>query len=397
MMTSTPIFAQDIEGEVLIKADKMPYWAGCANNENIDNCTQLKIEQFVQNNIKYPQDALIQEIEGDVIIACVITKKGEVKGVKILKDIGGGCGDEASRLVSMMKNWMPAREDGEAVNVIHNIIINFTINQKNKETSLLMEPPKPYVPSGFSDSLPPKELEASSPSVFVETDKGKVYTHCDKMPYFDGCEGMINGTVEKRNCADKRLIQFLSENLQYPEAAKRDEIEGVVYISFIVNEMGDLEDIQLVRDIGGGCGEEALRVVKMMPRWEAGADRGKNVKVKMNLPVRFHFNSDLGNKFQIHWGKLKENKISLDQLNEIITDDVIVRNQLGDDVTKSFLRVEIQKKNKFKGEESSGELNFAMMRLLRKAKVGSIIHLTATVQERGNLIDVSRSFRVVKK
>ena len=74
---------------------------------------------------------------------------------------------------------------------------------------------------------------------------------------------------------------------QIPAVAKDNGIEGKVYIKFVVNEDGSVSQAQVVRGIGGGCDEEALRVVKDMPKWKAGKQRGKNVKVWYTLPVYF--------------------------------------------------------------------------------------------------------------
>ena len=74
---------------------------------------------------------------------------------------------------------------------------------------------------------------------------------------------------------------------QIPGRSKDNGIEGKVYIKFVVNEDGSVSQAQVVRGIGGGCDEEALRVVKDMPKWKAGKQRGKNVKVWYTLPVYF--------------------------------------------------------------------------------------------------------------
>lgn len=83
------------------------------------------------------------------------------------------------------------------------------------------------------------------------------------------------------------LYQYLAQEIQYPPIAKENGIEGTVVVQFVVSEKGEISNAFVVKDIGGGCGEEALRVVKKMPPWLPGANRGKPVKVQMNLPVKF--------------------------------------------------------------------------------------------------------------
>ena len=64
-------------------------------------------------------------------------------------------------------------------------------------------------------------------------------------------------------------------------------IQGVVFVTFVVEKDGSVTGVRVLRGIGGGCDEEAIRRVKQMPRWEPGEQRGKPVKVQYNLPVRF--------------------------------------------------------------------------------------------------------------
>lgn len=84
--------------------------------------------------------------------------------------------------------------------------------------------------------------------------------------------------------------KYLSNNLKYPTQARRMGIEGTVYVVFVVNTDGSIQDVDILRGIGGGCDEEAMRVVAAAPNWEPGKQRGKPVRVKMRLPIRFKLN-----------------------------------------------------------------------------------------------------------
>jgi len=83
------------------------------------------------------------------------------------------------------------------------------------------------------------------------------------------------------------LHAFLKENIRYPEAARKNRIEGKVYVTFIVEKDGSITNAKLLRDIGGGCGAEAVRAVKTMPRWIPAKQRGETVRCQFNLPVTF--------------------------------------------------------------------------------------------------------------
>jgi TonB family protein len=83
------------------------------------------------------------------------------------------------------------------------------------------------------------------------------------------------------------MLKFIAERLVYPEAALEEEIEGTVVVEFIVEEDGSLSNFKILKDIGGGCGEAALDVIKQMPNWVPGTQRNVPVRVYMKVPLRF--------------------------------------------------------------------------------------------------------------
>jgi protein TonB len=83
------------------------------------------------------------------------------------------------------------------------------------------------------------------------------------------------------------LYKYLAQNIKYPQLARDNNITGRVYVTFVVEKDGSIANPKVLRDIGGGCGQEAIRVVKSMPKWTPGKQRGKAVRVQFNLPVNF--------------------------------------------------------------------------------------------------------------
>ncbi|WP_421797467.1 energy transducer TonB [Haliscomenobacter sp.] len=124
------------------------------------------------------------------------------------------------------------------------------------------------------DYLPDEPVESTPPPVVLEEEKKPkekpIFTFVEQMPAFRG-----------------NLGEFLAKELRYPDIAKENGVKGTVVIQFVINEKGEITNPFILKDIGGGCGEEALRVVRSMPPWLAGAQRGVPVKVQMNLPIRF--------------------------------------------------------------------------------------------------------------
>ncbi|MCB9344243.1 MAG: energy transducer TonB [Saprospiraceae bacterium] len=118
----------------------------------------------------------------------------------------------------------------------------------------------------------PSELEIIEEPKVVEEKTFEMFD-IQKPPSFPGGEG--------------ELFKFLQKNIEYPALAKENNISGVVPLTFVVNKDGSVSDVQILRDIGGGCGKEAVRVVKSMPKWTPGEANGHAVKVRYTLPVRF--------------------------------------------------------------------------------------------------------------
>jgi len=129
-----------------------------------------------------------------------------------------------------------------------------------------------------NDSFSYKENDFLTPDFEIEKvpQENIAYILSDKMPSFpDGENARLN---------------FIIDNIRYPLDAKEANIQGTVYVTFIVEADGSITNIDLLRGIGGGCDEEAIKVVKMMPNWIPGKVDGKNVRFKFNMPIKFTLN-----------------------------------------------------------------------------------------------------------
>ncbi len=100
-----------------------------------------------------------------------------------------------------------------------------------------------------------------------------VYQIAEEMPVFPGGE--------------QAMMKFVAENINYPQEAKDKEIAGRVFVSFVVEKDGSVDEVKVMRGIGGGCDEEVVRVVKAMPKWKPGKQDGKPVRVNYMMPFNF--------------------------------------------------------------------------------------------------------------
>lgn len=105
--------------------------------------------------------------------------------------------------------------------------------------------------------------------------ENSVFTVVEKMPEFPGGE--------------KKMNKFIQKNIIYPPKARLEGRGGISYITFVVEKDGSLSDIKVLKGASGGTDldEEALRVIKSMPKWKPGKQNGKKVRAVYNLPIRF--------------------------------------------------------------------------------------------------------------
>lgn len=86
---------------------------------------------------------------------------------------------------------------------------------------------------------------------------------------------------------EKARLTYLAQNINYPQMARESNIQGTVYVTFVVEPNGKISNVGILRGIGGGCDEEAIRVVEAMPSWKPGKQRGRSVRVRFNMPIKF--------------------------------------------------------------------------------------------------------------
>ena len=216
--------------------------------------------EYVSKNVAYPEEAKEKEIQGRVFIGFVVEKDGSVNEVKVMRGIGGGCDEEAVRVIKGMPKWKPGIQKGKPVRVSYMMPINFKLDS---------QPTKPA-----------QKADVSKPD--MKPDKNGVYQIVEEMPRFPGEE--------------KALMEYLNNHLKMPEKYKGDNAEYRLaeyrtFVQFVVNEDGSVSNVKLLKKTAGfeDLDGEAIRVVKSMPKWNPGKMDGKPVKVYFNLPVIFKF------------------------------------------------------------------------------------------------------------
>ena len=128
--------------------------------------------------------------------------------------------------------------------------------------------------SSDADAVDMADLQQEQSQVVEETQEP--FKVVEQMPEYPG--------------GDEARIKFLRDNIKYPSIARESGITGTVFLTFVIGRDGRISNIKVLRGIGGGCDEEAVRVVKLMPSWIPGKQAGKSVPVQFNLPIKFTLN-----------------------------------------------------------------------------------------------------------
>ena len=149
----------------------------------------------------------------------------------------------------------------------------YTENRHGVESDVLRDDPGMYKGQNAKHTLTVKNNGGAMKRDENDDEISSVFISVQQMPSFPGGE-----TARKK---------YLAKNLRYPTQAVEDGIQGTVYVNFVVKTNGSLADIKILRGIGGGCDEEALRVVKKMPAWYPGYQNGRNVPVRFTLKMDF--------------------------------------------------------------------------------------------------------------
>jgi beta-lactamase regulating signal transducer with metallopeptidase domain len=211
-----------------------------------------KFYQFVGANFKTPSEP---NLKGKIYITFIIEKDGSLSEFKILRDIGYGTGAEAIRVLKLSPKWIPGKIDGNPVKVMYSLPITI---QSNNSKNVKEENP----------NTPPKIISQSVETKTIEDNEILSFAEISEKPTFPG-------GIEK-------FYQFVGANFKTPS---QPNLKGKVYITFIIEKDGSLSNYKTLRDIGYGTGEEAIRVLKLSPKWIPGKIDGNPVKVMYSLPI----------------------------------------------------------------------------------------------------------------
>lgn len=287
--------------------DQVPMFPGCESldQDNPITCSNKQMIMYMYKNIRYPRLARESGVEGRVIVGFTVTKTGDLENIGIVESLDDELDAEVLSLIEEMPNWIPAMKGGAPVEINVQVPVNFTLegSQKNSNSQAL-----------------PFELTV------VGYKPDPVFKKVDVMPVFAGCDEATSGDSEAlKNCSNNQLLQFVYQNIRYPEAAVQAKIWGMVAVKFVVEKDGSVSNVEIIREIGGACGAEVKRIVELMPQWSPGVFEGKTVRTEMVLPVKFKLDPE----------QVIDENTNLGLARELILEDFTV----GPNPTSSLLNV----------------------------------------------------------
>lgn len=248
-MTMTGSFAQDNEQPFLI-AETMPSFRGGDLNT---------FRAWVQENVKYPAEAVKNNIQGRVILSFVVEKDGSVSNMQILQTPDRSLSAEALRVIEASPKWTPGEQRGQKVRVKYTLPVDFRMGATAQA-----------------------ELQDGSIRETGEKEDDQPFLIAETMPLFPMQEGDNPGYGDLNT-----FRTWVQANVKYPAEAFRNGEQGRVVLSFVVEKDGSVSNIQILQTPGKAFSEETRRVVAASPKWKPGEQRGEKVRVRYTLPVDF--------------------------------------------------------------------------------------------------------------
>lgn len=195
--------------------------------------------KFIEKNIHYPQDAIEAGFEGKVVVKFTVTKSGLICNISIVESVCKSLDEEAVRIVKSFPKFNPAMRGKEPVDECLTVPFDFKLPSENLD-EIYYEP-------------------------------------CFHMPVLPG--------------GDAELMRFMKRNVRYPKDALEKGIEGRVITQFTVTKTGSIRNIRIVRSVYKSLDDEAIRVVKSLPKFVPGKIDGALVDIEYTLPVNFRLPS----------------------------------------------------------------------------------------------------------
>jgi len=222
------------------------------------------LKAYIARNLVYPQTALDLGIEGRCYLQFIISSQGNVSNVNVARGVPDcpECDKEAVRIVRKMPKWIPAQNGGKNVHSYYNLPIRFSLDNVHAQASP-------------STAVAKREPIIEHPQAVQSEPASEVFVYTEVPAEFPGGKDSLKAYIEK--------------HLQYPASAREIAVSGKCYLHIVVSASGNISNVKVVRGVPDcpDCDNEAIRLVKSMPKWIPGKNGGTAVHSVVNLPISF--------------------------------------------------------------------------------------------------------------
>lgn len=219
---------------------------------------KAEFKRVFEQELIYPKKSLAQKVDGKVTITFTVLKDSTVKDVLVTETPSADLADEAMRIFKYYL-WVPAMKNGVYVNTNWSVAFHFDSGKYDK---ICKE-------RGFRQVKYLPKMKVDSSLVIHKT--------AEQMPMYQ------KGTFA--------LQDFIKENLEYPRQAQLSNIQGTVVVGFVVEPSGLPTNIGIVKSVGGGCDQEAARIIEMI-KWYPAKNGDQLIRAYMTLPIYFVLNEE---------------------------------------------------------------------------------------------------------
>ncbi|WP_299673695.1 energy transducer TonB [uncultured Tenacibaculum sp.] len=248
--------------------DEIPLFESCEDVAIMkqNKCFKSEITEHIKNNFQYPNRSYNKGIQGRVLVNFVINKEGNVSISNTLFPYKGEeLRDEANRIVNKLPKFIPGKQSGVKVNVQYTLKIMFDI-------------------PGVKKTNIRKKVKT------INLDEVYTFDELQRTPTFKECFSSFDDSFD---CFANELKKHVIKNFAYPVEALDNNIEGIVYVSFIINSEGDIVNIKAKGPNNGKILEiAAKRLVEKLPKLKAGYKDNKRVNTKYQFPIEFSLNDE---------------------------------------------------------------------------------------------------------
>lgn len=278
-------------GEALKKipfniVEEIPLFSKCESQPLIKQakCFEEQMNKHILKNFKYPEEALKNEIQGRVLVQFTINENGAVQDIRMRGPKGGELLEkEARRLVTELPKFIPGKHNGKVVKVKYGIPITFKVpGSKGKAKTKRTVVARKVIKKAPVKKAAPVVKEARLTNIIK-------FNKVQSIPQFKACANASD--FERLNCFNERMISHIQRNFNYPEVAARKNIEGRVWVTFVISKEGKVRNVQMRGPKDGHLLElEAKRMVTKLPKFIPGKQDGELANVQYTIPINFKLN-----------------------------------------------------------------------------------------------------------